>query len=126
MMNLDRQDQIPGILAWMITLLVALSIITPYFFEIPTENINLITQAQTTLWNGWMMALAYYYGSSKNQAKAAETIAAQAKTAQVTGAALAASLPGVPGEVKLSPGDEVVVAATGTDGVPVDPARPQA
>lgn len=105
-------DWVPGALGIGITFLVALATITPYFYNIPKDNMNLITQAQTTLWNGWMVVLAYYYGSSKNQAKAAETIATQAKTAQEAGAALAAVATPNAEDVVLQPGDQVVVAAS--------------
>lgn len=114
----ECHDWVPGALGIGITILVALATITPYFYNIPEKNMNLITQAQTTLWNGWMVVLAYYYGSSKNQAKAQDTMNMQAATANAAGAALAA-VAAPPGTVSLSPGDEVKVAA-------VDQPSPQA
>lgn len=108
----ERHDWVPGVLGLGITVLVALATITPYFYKIPTENMNLITQAQTTLWNGWMVVLAYYYGSSKNQTKAADTIATQAHTARTAGAALAAAVSPPAPDVTLQPGAHVVVEAT--------------
>lgn len=114
----EKHDWVPGVLGLAITALVALATATPYFYKIPTENMNLITQAQTTLWNGWMVVLAYYYGSSKNQAKAQETMNVQAETAKQAGAALAALAPTPPGEVKLPPGGSVEVTAPAADSGP--------
>lgn len=106
----EYHDWVPGALGIGITVLVALATITPYFYNIPKENMNLITQAQTTLWNGWMVVLAYYYGSSKNQARAQDTMNTQAETARQAGAALAA-VASPPGTVVLGPGQEVTVEA---------------
>lgn len=121
-MSKETHDWVPGVLGIGITILVALATITPYFYNIPEKNMNLITQAQTTLWNGWMVVLAYYYGSSKNQAKAQDTLNLQAETARQAGAALVAAMPPVPGEVKLAPGEQVKVEA----GPAVDPPPPEA
>lgn len=105
----ERHEWVPGVLAIGITFLVALATITPYFYNIPEKNMNLITQAQTTLWNGWMVVLAYYYGSSKNQAKAQDTMKVQAETAKVAGAALAAANAPSGPTIPVGPGDKVTV-----------------
>lgn len=108
-----NSDWVPGALAVGITALVALATITPYFYMIPEKNMNLVTQAQTTLWNGWMVALTYYFGSSSNRKKDAETIAAQAQTIQTANAALAPVL-GAPGAnvIPVAPGETKVVVGT--------------
>jgi hypothetical protein len=113
----DKHDWVPGMLAIIVTVLVALATLTPYVYAIPEKNMNLITQAQTTLWNGWMVILAYYYGTSANQRKSADTINMQAHTANKAGEALAslttAALPGA--DVKLNPGEAVKVSAKEDD-----------
>lgn len=114
--NEHSHEWVPGVLAVGITILVALATITPYFYNIPKDNMNLITQAQTTLWNGWMVVLAYYYGSSKNQSKAQDTMNVQAETAKAAGAALAAATtPASTDAVTLKPGESVDVHATSDD-----------
>lgn len=104
-------DNHPFIIAVAVTALVAIATGTPYFYPIPEKNIALITQAQTTLYNGWMIVLTWYFGSSKNQAKAQDTMNLQAHTA----ARIASNTlpPESPGKVELQPGDKVEVAATG-------------
>lgn len=78
-----REDApIAGVLAIMVTIMVALAALTPYVMSIPEKNLNLITQAQTTLWNGWLMILTYYFATTNTNNKAAATIEAQAKTIQ--------------------------------------------
>lgn len=78
-----REDApIAGVLAIMVTIMVALAALTPYVMTIPEKNLNLITQAQTTLWNGWLMILTYYFATTNTNNKAAATIEAQAKTIQ--------------------------------------------
>jgi surface polysaccharide O-acyltransferase-like enzyme len=111
----EKNDWTPAILAVATTVMAALATLTPYVMLVPEKNITLITQSQTTLYTAWIMVLGYYFGSSKNQTRAQETIATQAATAQAAGAALA-SVAGIKdGEVRLNPGDEVKVAAVDTD-----------
>ena len=83
-MDILHKEEAPiaGILAIMVTVMVALAALTPYVMSIPEKNLNLITQAQTTLWNGWLMILTYYFATTNNNNKAAATIATQAKTIQ--------------------------------------------
>jgi uncharacterized membrane protein len=76
------EQPVAAILAVMVTVMVALAALTPYVMSIPEKNLNLITQAQTTLWNGWLMILTYYYATTNANTKAAATIATQAKTIQ--------------------------------------------
>lgn len=74
-------DWVPGVLAISITLMVALSILTPYVMKIPESNLNLIVQAQTTLWNGWLLVLGFYFGTSvQNNTRQAQQLSQQATT----------------------------------------------
>lgn len=107
-MRKEKHEWVPGALAVGITILVALATITPYFYNIPEKNMNLITQAQTTLWNGWMVVLAYYYGSNKNQTKAQDTMNTQA---QLASDALSATMPRSDATVSLEPGERATVEA---------------
>jgi hypothetical protein len=79
--NPFNRDQIPFTLGYLITLLVAAATLTPYLREIPRENMNLITQANTTLWNGWMLMLGYFYGTSAQQKKTNDTMNLMAQNA---------------------------------------------
>lgn len=104
-------DPIPGRLAYGVTILVALATLTPYVWIVPEKNMQLVIQAQTTLFSGWLMILAFYY-KARNDAVKDQTIAAQAETAKTAGAALAtAATANTPGAVSLQPGDSVKVAA---------------
>lgn len=107
----DKHDWVPGSLAMVVTVLVALATLTPYVWNIPQTNLNLITQAQTTLWNGWMVILAYYFGNSAGQRKAADTIAMQAETAKQAGTVLAAATGSSEG-ITLAPGESATATAT--------------
>lgn len=109
------RDNIPGILAIMVTFMVALAALTPYVVLIPKDNLNLITQAQTTLWNGWLVILGYYFATTSNQRKKDDIISTQADTIQKAQAAL----PSVPGAVQgdtipVSPGEVKTVVGTDT------------
>lgn len=104
-------DTQPFIIACAVTLLVAVATGTPYFYPIPEKNIALITQAQTTLYNGWMIVLTWYFGSSKNAATAQDTMNKQAETARQAGAALAKSV-NTSDTVTLKPGDTATVTPT--------------
>jgi len=108
----EPSDNHPFIIAVAVTALVAIATGTPYFYPIPEKNIALITQAQTTLYNGWMIVLTWYFGSSKNQSKAQDTMNIQAQTAARVAENTSPSKS--PGQVELQPGDHVdVAAATG-------------
>lgn len=108
----EPSDNHPFIIAVAVTLLVAIATATPYFYLIPEKNIALITQAQTTLYNGWMIVLTWYFGSSKNAAKAQDTMNLQAQTANRIASSTIPS-PESPGQVDLKEGDTVKVTATG-------------
>lgn len=67
-----KRDMVPGALAIGVTVMVALACLTPYVIKIPEANLNLITQAQTTLWNGWLMILGYFFGTTNANTKAVD------------------------------------------------------
>jgi hypothetical protein len=100
-----------AILAYIVTIMVGLSVLTPYFYVIPEKNSNLITQGQTTLYAGWMLILAFYYKSRGNNPVDAETISVQARTIKDAQTTLSAAAGVVPGQVNLTPGDQVKVQA---------------
>lgn len=102
-------DPIPGRLAYGVTILVALATLTPYVWVVPEKNMQLVIQAQTTLFSGWLMILAFYYKSRNDQVKD-DTIAAQA-SAQASTAALAAATATAPALV-VPPGAQATVTAT--------------
>lgn len=104
-----------AVLAYLVTVLVALSMLTPYVWTIPKENINLITQGQTTLWNGWMLVLGYFFKTRINNPVDADTINSQAKTIKEAQTTLNAATGAIPGQVNLTPGDQVNVKATDDD-----------
>lgn len=105
-----KYEWVPGALAIATTAMVALAALTPYLWAIPKDNMNLITQSQTTLWNGWLMILGFYFATSLNARKASDTIDTLAQTARTAGAALAPLSP-IP-DVTLEPGQTATVAAT--------------
>lgn len=76
----ERRRNTAGKLALAVTVMVALATLTPYVWDIPAQNMQLITQAQTTLYNGWMLVLAYYYKTRENNPVDAQTISTQAAT----------------------------------------------
>lgn len=100
-----------AILAYAVTVMVGLSVLTPYFYVIPEKNATLITQGQTTLYAGWMLILAFYYKSRINNPLDADTINKQAGAIKEAQTALSATTPGTPGKVELHVGDEVKVEA---------------
>lgn len=107
-----KSSWVPGILAILLTVMAAAAALIPYFEIIPQENMTLLTQAQTTLWAGWLMMLGYYFGSTSNSKSKDETIGSLAKTAQAGAVMAAADIPKpTDGKVILEPGDEVKVAA---------------
>lgn len=103
--NLRRNTA--GILAHCVTFLVAAATLTPYIWDIPERNMNLVTQAQTTLWNGWMLVLAYYFKARENNPTDAHTISTQAETIKKAQDAL--SPPAKADTVEVRPGEEVRV-----------------
>lgn len=113
MVEIDRRKwDTLAILAYIVTIMVGLSVLTPYFYTIPEKNSNLITQGQTTLYAGWMLILAFYYKSRVNNPVDADTINSQAKTIKEAQATLSAATGATPGQVNLEPGDQVKVKAT--------------
>lgn len=104
-----RQGWVPGALAILLTIMAAAAALTPYFILIPEKNLTLITQAQTTLWAGWLLMLGYYFGSTSSSKGKDDTIGTLAKTAQTAGAAL----PSVgPDSITIAPGDSATATAT--------------
>ena len=99
---------VPGVLAIMVTVMVAFATLTPYLIVIPESNLNLITQAQTTLWNGWLVILGFYFATTQTQGRKDAAIQALAQTAQRATGGDAAS-------IALAPGQSAVATA-GIDG----------
>lgn len=62
-----RHDIVPGVIALSVTVMVALAALTPYVVVLPEKNLNLITQEHTTLWNGWLVILGFYFGSTHSK-----------------------------------------------------------
>lgn len=102
---------VAGVLAVMVTIMVAVAALAPYVVTIPESNLNLITQAQTTLWNGWLVAMSYYFGTTNSQGKKDDTIKTLARTAEAAGAALAPVTP-TP-SIPVAPGESVTVKGEG-------------
>ncbi len=105
--HLDAPDRVPGRLAYGVTIMVALAVLTPYIWDVPKDNMQLITQAQTALISGWTMILVFYF-KGRSDAVKDQTIASQAATAQTAGAALAQAVSPTP-TVPLAPGERVTV-----------------
>lgn len=113
-MNNPRDDHTPAILAIIATLAVVGEMIIVHFQPVPQGNATLVTQIQTGLIGGWMVAMGYYFSTTANSKKNAETIATQAQTIQTANAALAPvlgaagseSIPVAPGETKTIVGTE--------------------
>ena len=110
----EVKDKVPGILALMTTVMVALATLTPYVIKLPETNLNLIVQAQTTLWNGWLLILGFYFGTTIQSNKQNDAISNQA---QALGQATA-RIPRTPqghisgtDKVAIAPGEEVTVQA---------------
>lgn len=102
-------ESVSGILALLVTVMVALAALTPYWLPIPEKNMNLITQGQTTLWNGWLLILGFYFGTASSQGKKDATIQTLANTASkaqeaLTPTASADIIPVAPGETKTIQG----------------------
>lgn len=75
----DKWEWVPGALAIFTTALVGAAILLPYFWTIPKDNSNIVIQAQTTLWNGWLVILGYFFGNAMKEKKKDDTINVQAK-----------------------------------------------
>lgn len=113
----EPKDKVPGMLALMTTVMVALATLTPYIIKLPETNLNLIVQAQTTLWNGWLLILGFYFGTTIQSNKQNATINTQATAlGQATRRIPRTQQGHVSGSedtdtVSLTPGDEVTVQA---------------
>lgn len=111
----EKYAWLPAALALSATAIIGVSHLLLFFFVIPKENINLITQNNTTLWNGWMAILMFYFGDSLSRSRSADTIKLQAQTAHTAGVTLARVAESVAppvNEVKLEPGEKATVMAT--------------
>lgn len=84
-------SRIPGVLAVLLTMGALGAALLPYWIKIPQENMTIITQAQTTLWAGWLLMLGYYFGTTQSSKGKDDTITTLAKTAQTAGVALGAA-----------------------------------
>lgn len=116
-----REDWVPGTLALIITIMVALSTLTPYVVKLPESNLNLIVQAQTTLWNGWLLVLGFYFGTNVAHNKQAQALASQAqsqaRTIDSQAKAMGNLVPGSDKTIDLPPGSSVTVEATDEPGI---------
>ena len=113
---IDREksnDITAGRIALATTIMVALATLTPYVVKIPEPNLNLIIQAQTTIWNGWLVVLGYYFGSTHKTSSQVSAMTAQAEALSTT----AKKIPTPPSEdtesVQLAAGEAVKVEAKG-------------
>ncbi len=113
-------DHIPGILAVIATLAVVVEMALVHVFAVPKENETLVTQIQTGLIGGWMVAMTYYFGTTANRKRDADTIATQAQTIQTANAALApvAGAPNAADTIPIAPGE--VRTVVGTDAPPTE------
>ncbi len=108
----SNESSVMGWLAFITTVGVLLSILTPYVWLVPKENMNLITQGNTTLWNGWMVVMVFYFRSKAQNPLDAATISQQADTiskAQQTISDTASAATPADQSVKVEPGDKVEV-----------------
>jgi type II secretory pathway component PulL len=108
-----------GVAAWLAiltTCMVALATITPYFLTVPQGNATLISQSQTTLYNGWLIVLAYYFATNLGAGRkdaAIQNMASTIKAAQDTlSAVVPPATPGGDPTMVLKPGEAAQVAAT--------------
>lgn len=110
----DWAESVAGVLAVAVTIMVALAALTPYWLPIPEKNMNLITQGQTTLWNGWLLILGFYFGTTNSQGKKDATIQTLAATAGKAQDALAPLVnPTSIETIPVAEGQKVVVEGTG-------------
>lgn len=106
---------VAGLLAVMVTVMVGFATLTPYVVVIPESNLTLITQAQTTLWNGWLVILGYYFATNQLQGRkdaAIQSLAKANETAQNTLSALPAVGPTASADMLLKPGETATATAT--------------
>ena len=110
----DKSDwSVSGLLAVMLTIMVAAAQLTPYVVVIPKDNMNLIIQGQTTLWAGWLLMLGYYYGTTNNTGKKDATISTLALTAKTAQETLSATNGITPSEViPVAPGETKTIEGT--------------
>lgn len=111
----EHKFDVAAWLAILTTLMVALATITPYFLTVPQANATLISQSQTTLYNGWLVILTYYYATNQLQGRKDAAIQSQAKAienAQATLSAVAAASPGSSADINLRPGETATATAT--------------
>lgn len=111
-------DPVPGRLAIGITILVALAAITPYVRDVPQNNLQLVSNAQTNLFAGWLMMIAFYF-KSRGDAVKDSIIATQSDTAKLVATASAPS-----GEIVLKEGQQVTTTATDA-GTLIQPTPPR-
>lgn len=110
----EKYAWIPAFLAISASVIIGVSHLLLFFFNIPQQNVNLITQNNTTLWNGWMAILMFYFGDSLSRSRSADTIRMQADTARTAGVALANAVAAAAppsNETVLEPGESVKVSA---------------
>lgn len=101
---------VAGILALLVTGMVALAALAPYWVAIPEKNMNLITQGQTTLWAGWLLMLGYYFGTTQSQGRKDATIQTLAHTASKAQDALAPLATDVKVEtIPVAEGEKLIV-----------------
>lgn len=107
------ENHIPGLLALIASVAVVSEMFVVHMYSIPKGNETLITQIQTGLIGGWMVAMTYYFGTTANRKRDAETIATQAQTIQTANAALA-PVAGAPGAdvIPVAPGETKTVVGT--------------
>lgn len=105
-----KEWSVAGTLAILVTAMVALAALAPYWIPIPEKNMNLITQGQTTLWAGWLLILGFYFGTTNSQGRKDATIQELAKTAGKAQDALAPLVGSTPTEtIPVAEGEKVIV-----------------
>lgn len=105
----DKEWSVSGVLALLVTGMVALAALAPYWIEIPEKNMNLITQGQTTLWAGWLLILGFYFGTTNSQGRKDATIQTLAATASKAQEALAPLTGTTTETIPVAEGERVVV-----------------
>lgn len=106
----QKEWSVSGVLAVMVTGMVAMAALAPYWIAIPEKNMNLITQGQTTLWSGWLIILGFYFATTNSQGRKDATIQTLAVTASKAQDALA-PLTGVstPDVIPVAEGERLIV-----------------
>jgi hypothetical protein len=111
----NKEWSVSGVLALLVTGMVALAALAPYWIAIPEKNMNLITQGQTTLWAGWLLILGFYFGTTNSQGRKDATIQTLATTASKAQDALAPLSGNAVDTIPVAPGEQVTVKATGEE-----------